>query len=116
MGIVERIKDLCSANNTSIKALERDIAISNGSIRHWNDKSPAVERVLLVADRFNVSIEWLITGNESDTLSDEEQKLIELYKGSNQTGKNMIMKHAEDIRKALPESPELEQSPTSQIG
>ena len=62
MEIVERIKNLCNTENITIKELERIIQISNGSIRHWNEKTPSVERVLLVADHFNVSLDWLGTG------------------------------------------------------
>lgn len=38
MEIVERIKNLCNTENITIKELERIIQISNGSIRHWNEK------------------------------------------------------------------------------
>ncbi len=91
MGMVERIKQLCKAENTTIKALEREIDISNGSIRHWDDKPPAVERVLLVANKFNVSLDWLVTGKEPNDLTPEEKNLIDLYRRNDETGKKYIM-------------------------
>lgn len=109
MGLVERIKKLCTSNNTTIKALERQIGISNGSIRHWDDKPPAVERVLSVANTFNVSLDWLVTGKEANEMTPDEQKLVEYYRKADARGKRSILKHAET------ESME-QQSSTSLIG
>ena len=109
MEIVERIKDLCIAENITIKELERIIQISNGSIRHWNEKTPSVERVLLVAEHFNVSLDWLVTGKESRNLTPEEQLLVDHYRRADNRGKRSIMRTAES------ESAELESS-TSKLG
>lgn len=109
MEIVERIKDLCIAENITIKELERIIQISNGSIRHWNEKTPSVERVLLVADHFNVSLDWLVTGKESGNLTPEEQLLVDHYRRADNRGKRSIMRTAES------ESAEQESS-TSKLG
>ena len=109
MEIVERIKDLCIAENITIKELERIIQLSNGSIRHWNEKTPSVERVLLVADHFNVSLDWLVTGKESGNLTPEEQLLVDHYRRADDRGKRSIMRTAES------ESTELESS-TSKLG
>lgn len=109
MEIVERIKDLCIAENITIKELERIIQISNGSIRHWNEKTPSVERVLLVAEHFKVSLDWLVTGKESGNLTPEEQLLVDHYRRADDRGKRNIMRTAES------ESAELESS-TSKLG
>ena len=109
MEIVERIKSLCITENITIKELERIIQISNGSIRHWNEKPPSVERVLLVADYFKVSLDWLVTGKESGKLTPEEQQLIDYYRKADDRGKRSILRTAES------ESTELESS-TSKLG
>lgn len=109
MEIVERIKSLCITENITIKELERIIQISNGSIRHWNEKTPSVERVLLVADYFKVSLDWLVTGKESGKLTPEEQQLIDYYRKADDRGKHSILRTAES------ESTELESS-TSKLG
>ena len=109
MEIVERIKSLCITENITIKELERLIQISNGSIRHWNEKTPSVERVLLVADYFKVSLDWLVTGKESGNLTPEEQQLIDYYRKADDRGKRSILRTAES------ESTELESS-ASKLG
>lgn len=57
--LVERIKKLCSDNSTSIKELERNLGFGNGTIRRWNDSSPALDKVKRVADFFGVSVAFL---------------------------------------------------------
>lgn len=109
MEIVERIKSLCITENITIKELERIIQISNGSIRHWNEKTPSVERVLLVADYFKISLDWLVTGKESGKLTPEEQQLIDYYRKADDRGKRSILRTAES------ESTELESS-ASKLG
>lgn len=109
MEIVERIKSLCIAENITIKELERIIQISNGSIRHWNEKTPSVERVLLVADYFKVSLDWLVTGKESGNLTPEEQTLVDTYRNADDRGKKNIMATVENEKIQL-------KSSTSKLG
>lgn len=104
MEIVERIKSLCIAENITIKELERIIQISNGSIRHWNEKTPSVERVLLVADYFKVSLDWLVTGKESGNLTPEEQILVDTYRHADDRGKKNIMATVENEKIQLKSS------------
>ncbi len=65
--MVEKIKLLCEKNGTTIKALEKELGLGNGSIRRWDDTAPSVDKVLLVAKRFGVTVEWL--KGESDEKS-----------------------------------------------
>ena len=83
MDIVERIKDLCEQKNVKIKPLEESLGLSNGAIRQWNTKSPSCDRILKVAQYFNVSIEYLLTGSDPGIekyLSYEELELIQKYR------------------------------------
>lgn len=83
MDIVERIKDLCEKKNVKIKPLEESLGLSNGAIRQWNTKSPSCDRILKVAQYFDVSIEYLLTGSDPGIekyLSHEELDLITKYR------------------------------------
>ena len=118
MQIVERIQDLCIKDKTTIKALERALGIANGSIRRWDTQKPSVEKVLLVSKRFNVSLDWLVTGKEEKDLTQDEKKLVELYRNTNDIGQPLTMKHAEDVQQALPRLDQIpeQKSLNSQIG
>ena len=118
MSIVERIKEKCKEQNTSMNALEKLLGFGNGSIRLWNKKIPGSDKVILVAKQLNVSIDWLLTGKEASDLTQEEKKLVELYRNTNDIGQPLTMKHAEDIQQALPRIDQIQEqkSLNSQIG
>lgn len=58
--MVTIIKKLCRANKTTIRQLEIDLGLSNGSIRRWDNSAPSVDKAFLVARYFHVPIEYLI--------------------------------------------------------
>lgn len=110
MNIVERIKTLCAAQNTTLKAIERELGISNGSIRNWDTSKPSVEKVRLVAEKFNVTIDWIITGRNTADLNPNEQKLVDIYRDTNDIGQPLIIQQASSIQKTLPRAQEQESS------
>lgn len=59
MTIYERIKDLASKKNISIRELENRLGFSNGTLRQWKDstKSSSLEKV---ADFFGVTTDYLL--------------------------------------------------------
>ena len=58
--IVDVIKDLCRERDTSIPKIEKEIGLSNGSIYNWSRSYPSIDKVIKVADYFNVSIDILV--------------------------------------------------------
>ena len=109
MSIVERIKSRCKEKGTSMNALEKELGFGNGSIRLWDKKEPGSQKVILVAERLDLSLDWLLTGKESGNLTPEEQLLVDHYRRADDRGKRSIMRTAES------ESAELESS-TSKLG
>lgn len=109
MTIVERIKMKCKEKGTSMNALEKELGFGNGSIRLWDKKEPGSQKVILVAERLDLSLDWLLTGKESGNLTPEEQQLIDYYRKADDRGKRSILRTAES------ESTELESS-ASKLG
>ena len=62
METIDVIRDLCAKNNTSIKALEKELGFSNGSLA----KASTIknDRLQKIADYFNVTVDYLMTGKE----------------------------------------------------
>ena len=60
MDMVERIKSLCDSKGMSLTGLENVLNLGTSTIRRWNDKTPAVDKVLKVARYFNVSLDYLM--------------------------------------------------------
>lgn len=96
MDLVSRIRGKCAEQGTSIKALEREIGLGNGTISRWNTSIPSYDKIIKVADYLNVSFYWLISGQESKELSPEEQQLIEYYRKADGCGKANIMRTAQN--------------------
>lgn len=80
MSIFERLEYIIKQKNTTIRAVEREAGVANGIIKRWEKSSPQCDKLLLVANCLNVSIEWLITGKEQEGLTDKELELIEAYR------------------------------------
>ncbi|BFH14548.1 hypothetical protein J6TS7_44450 [Paenibacillus dendritiformis] len=64
MSIVENIRVLCKEANTSIPKLEKELGFGNGAIYNWDKNSPSIDKIQKVADRFNVSINHVIYGDD----------------------------------------------------
>lgn len=59
--VVENIRKLCVENHTNFAELERKLGFSNATIRKWGEspRRPNHDRLCLVAENFNVSVEFL---------------------------------------------------------
>lgn len=64
MEIIERISDLCKRNGTSIASLEKELGYSNGSLAKAKDMPSS--RILKISERFNVSMDFIMTGKEAN--------------------------------------------------
>lgn len=109
MTIVERIKIKCKEKGTSMNALEKELGFGNGSIRLWDKKEPGSQKVILVAERLDLSLDWLLTGKESGNLTPEEQILVDTYRQADDRGKKNIMATVENEKIQL-------KSSTSKLG
>ena len=58
--IVEKIRSLCNEKKITLAELERNAGIGNGVIRRWDDQNPRSDKLKLVADELNVSIDELL--------------------------------------------------------
>lgn len=116
MTLVDRIKIKCKEKNTSMNALEGELGFGNGTLRRWDERTPGADRLLILANRLEVSVDWLLTGKEANELTSDELKLVELYRNTNDIGQPLTMKHAEDIQKTLPREAASPESSSSKIG
>ena len=70
--LLENVKKLCESKGITVAQLERDICLSNGSIRKWDESIPSVDKLAKVADHFNVSTDYLIGRNEISLSADSK--------------------------------------------
>jgi transcriptional regulator with XRE-family HTH domain len=65
MSLVENIQKLCLVKGTNIANLQKELGFSNGSIYRWGTNSPSVDKLQKVADYFNTTIDFLLSGESS---------------------------------------------------
>lgn len=61
----ERIRALCRKGGTSIPKLELELGLGSGSISKWDKVSPKADTLQKIADRFGVTVDYLLTGRIS---------------------------------------------------
>lgn len=88
MTTYERIAELCKEKDISITGLEKELGFGRGLIGKWrNTASPNSAKLQKIAEYFNVTIDYLINGTQSDwnpdlTAKDEKdiKKAIDDFK------------------------------------
>ena len=58
--IYQNIKSIADSQKVSIRKIEQDKGITLGSIYHWNDVKPSVDKVAKVANYLGVTVEELL--------------------------------------------------------
>lgn len=93
--MLERIESLCKSRNTNYSKLEKTLGFANGSIKKSKIDTISAIRVKKIADYFNVSMEYLMTGEEPAagmSLSFEEMDIIKAYRKLSEPEKNIVAK------------------------
>lgn len=84
--IVETIKTIWG---NSLQSLEKELNLGNGTIARWDNNAPSIDKLTLVAEKLNVSVDYLLGEEEnSTTLYD---RIIDLCKKNN-TSKTYVEK------------------------
>lgn len=89
MSTYDKVKELCEKNGTTIKSLEKEIGLGNGTISYWKKGSPKAELISRVANYFNVSVDSLL---ENDNGAFVSYKVDVPFKFSHNENKKEIIK------------------------
>lgn len=54
--LASKIKELCAENGVSIRKLERECDIGNGTVGRWDKSSPNLANLQKVADYFGIPV------------------------------------------------------------
>lgn len=71
--IYTNISNLCRENGISIARLERETGLGNATIRGWATSSPTVEKLKAVADYFGVTVDELLSDEQSQRTTEAIQ-------------------------------------------
>lgn len=85
----EKIKQLCKMNEISFSRLEKELKLANGSISKWKKIVPGIDKVIKVANYFNVSVDDLVDRKDY-AISDESRKLALKYEALSSDKQNLV--------------------------
>ncbi len=69
MSLLDNVKTLCKERGIPQRKMEQEIGISNGASSKWEKSSPSIEVLQKLSNYFDVSINYLMNGQEdSDTI------------------------------------------------
>ena len=77
--MVDRICELARNEGLSIAALEKAVGLSNGIIGKWKKQSPSCDKLKLIADYLNTTIDYLLTGIGNE-LKQNETEMLEIFR------------------------------------
>lgn len=83
MTIRDRVKLLCKEKKISLNQLEIDCGFAKGYLSKLDKSTPNIKNIQKIADRLNVTVEFLATGEEEKEQENESVKdkdLIVLYR------------------------------------
>ena len=63
--LYESILRLCEKNGITVAQLERELKLSNATIRRWRTASPTITNVIKVADFFGITVDELVDRKEN---------------------------------------------------
>lgn len=122
MSMVDRICELAHEKGISISALEKTLGLGNGIIGKWRKQSPSCDKLKLVADYLNATIDYLLTGKKecssTANLTPDEHELLQYFKKLSDKSKGIVLGRAEqlaELEAPVVKEPEPEQEPTIQI-
>lgn len=93
----DRIKEVAKKRGMTLTDLERALNLGGGTIQHWNKVCPNTNKLLLVSDYLEVSLDYLVRGYDyvpNAPASEKEYSLIEYYRQLNDAGKANLMEYA----------------------
>lgn len=79
MDLKERIQALCKSAGKSMNQVENDLGFGKGYISKLGKSTPNATKIKLIADYFNVSVDYLMNGKDSaeNELSARNERDIE---------------------------------------
>ncbi len=101
---------LCDENNLSLTGLERELGFGKSTVRKWDKNAPSIDKVLLVADYFDVTMDYLIgrtpVRTEVVAPDNDEAEFLETYQRAKKSDKSSVKAALKLIDKLLGEDEE----------
>ncbi len=107
----ERLRAWRKEKGLSTVEISKKTGLSTGGLSAYerNEKLIGSKTLLALWEEYQIDIAWILTGKKDNELSEDEQKLVDLYRTADDRGKKNIIRTAEAERME-------QESSTSRIG
>ncbi len=79
--LIERIEHVIKEKGTNFKRVERECGLGNGTIKRWAEQSPRLDKLAIVSEHLQVSLDYLVFGrSRSETSTDGDDLDLEAAK------------------------------------
>lgn len=79
--LIERIEYVIKTRGTNFKRVERECGLGNGTIKRWAEQSPRLDKLVLVSEHLQISLDYLVFGRScSETSTDGDTLDLEAVK------------------------------------
>lgn len=76
--LLERIKNLCKSKSITVSILEDKLDLPTNTIYQWKKRIPNTERLQLVADFFNVSVDYLLGRTDNPDMTPDQKRELSI--------------------------------------
>lgn len=99
----KRLEECMKKANITNTEITKALNLNKNAIGNYkNGQIPNATILYEISNFLRISMDYLLTGKEAPDLTPDEQKLMNLYRNTNDIGQPLIIKHAEDTQAALP--------------
>lgn len=74
MNLLQNIEFIIEKRGLTLTQVEKDCGLSKSSMRKWSENFPSIDKVLKVAQYLDVSVDFLLTGKNSETTEIPQDK------------------------------------------
>mgnify|MGYP001091974220 CR=1 FL=1 len=76
--LVERLRTAITERGLTFNKVEHDCKLGNGTIKRWEDQSPRLDKLVLVAQYLHVSLDYLVFGSLHSDCSPGGETTVDL--------------------------------------
>lgn len=96
--IVDRICKLIKEKGLTNQKVETELGWGSGAIKKFDNNRPAIDKIIELSEILGVSVNDIIYDNINErTLSDDETKLIDIYRQLSETNKFKVIERSETL-------------------
>lgn len=79
--LVNRLEKCIKEKGSNFKRVERECGLGNGTIKRWSEQSPRLDKLVIVAEYLQVSLDYLVFGGSvSETSTNGDRPNLEAEK------------------------------------